>query len=65
MTETEKELSELRQKAYVLYSEREYARAELKECANELCLKCGAYRNEHLGACNDCRWLNARKGIFE
>lgn len=29
---------------------------ELKNCRNELCLKCGAYRERHLGACDDCRY---------
>lgn len=28
----------------------------LSSCRNELCLKCGKYKNEHLGACKDCRW---------
>ena len=28
----------------------------LPDCVNELCLKCGKYREEHLGACKDCRW---------
>lgn len=35
---------------------------ELKTCANELCLRCGEYKQEHLGACNGCRWLSARHG---
>lgn len=35
-----------------------------KACANELCYKCGAYRLEHLGACNGCRWLALRHGNF-
>lgn len=35
---------------------------ELKTCANELCLRCGEYKQEHLGACNGCRWLSARQG---
>ena len=26
------------------------------ECRNELCLKCGAYVNRHIGACDDCKW---------
>lgn len=30
---------------------------ELKDCRNELCLKCGEYRTRHLGSCNDCRWM--------
>ena len=29
---------------------------ELENCRNELCLKCGAYRDSHLGACDDCRY---------
>lgn len=32
------------------------------ECANELCYRCGAYREEHLGACEGCRWLEVRHG---
>lgn len=29
---------------------------ELNDCRNELCFKCGNYREEHLGACDGCRW---------
>ena len=29
---------------------------DLKDCRNELCLKCGMYEKKHLGACNGCRW---------
>lgn len=29
---------------------------EVKDMHNELCLKCGNYQREHLGACNGCRW---------
>ena len=32
---------------------------ELKNCRNELCLKCGNYHEAHNGACNGCRY---RKG---
>ena len=28
----------------------------LRSCRNELCLKCGEYRERYLGACNGCRW---------
>ena len=35
-------------------------RLEFKDCVNELCLKCGAYHEEHLGACDSCRWLKPR-----
>ena len=37
-------------------------KAELHECGNELCYKCGSYRQEHNGACDGCRWLNVRHG---
>lgn len=40
-------------------------KSELHDCANELCYRCGQYKNEHLGACNGCRWLDTRKGKFE
>ena len=29
---------------------------ELKMCRNELCLRCGAYKGAHKGACDYCRW---------
>lgn len=35
---------------------------ELKRCVNELCYQCGKYQNEHLGACNGCRWKAVRNG---
>ena len=28
--------------------------SELRNCRNELCLKCGDYKNAHFGVCNDC-----------
>lgn len=39
-----------------LRAENEKLRRELKWCKNELCLKCGCYRESYLGACDDCRW---------
>lgn len=36
---------------------------DLRDCVNELCLKCGSYRQEHLGACDGCRWKNVRKEV--
>ena len=32
---------------------------ELHECADQLCQKCERY------SCNECRWSQARRGIFE
>lgn len=31
---------------------------DLKDCRNELCLKCGDYKLAHKGACDGCRWKN-------
>ena len=31
-------------------------RSELKQCRNELCLKCGQYKEAHNGACDGCRY---------
>lgn len=36
---------------------------DLKDCVNELCLKCGTYRNAHKGACDSCRWLKVKDGF--
>lgn len=30
--------------------------AELRQCRNELCLRCGEYTMRHMGACDGCRW---------
>ena len=30
--------------------------SELKDARNELCYKCGDYKNAHFGVCNDCRY---------
>ena len=32
----------------------------LKDCANELCQKCGQYVNDHLGSCDKCKWKNVK-----
>lgn len=29
---------------------------KLKDCRNELCLRCGQYKTAHLGSCDECRW---------
>lgn len=31
-------------------------KTDLKDCRNELCLRCGQYKQRHLGACDGCRW---------
>jgi len=32
---------------------------DLHDCRNELCLKCGSYKQKHNGACDGCRWRAA------
>ena len=55
-------IRELEKEAISLKLEAEAVKRELKTCANELCLRCGNYAQEHIGACNGCRWLSARHG---
>jgi hypothetical protein len=37
--------------------------SDLKDCVNELCLKCGAYHESYLGACDGCRWKAVKEGL--
>lgn len=46
-----------------LISEINGAESDLKDCVNELCLKCGSYREAHLGACDGCRWKAVKEGF--
>lgn len=34
--------------------------SELKESVNEMCILCGDYKMEHIGACSDCKWRGMR-----
>ena len=38
------------------------AESNFHDCVNELCTKCGRYKDEHEDACNGCRWLKLRRG---
>ena len=38
--------------------ERDELKKELATMRNELCCKCGNYREAHNGACDGCRWRN-------
>lgn len=40
-------------------------RKTLKDAINELCLSCGAYRNEHHGYCDSCKWLKIKRELAE
>ena len=39
--------------------ERDEMKKELASMRNELCCKCGNYREAHNGACDGCRWKEA------
>ena len=39
--------------------DRDEARKELAAMRNEMCCKCGNYREAHNGACDGCRWKEA------
>lgn len=38
---------------------------ELSDCRNELCLRCGKYKESHLGACDGCRWNDVHMKKWE
>ena len=59
-------IDELRMALASACKERDEARKELHESKselaamrNELCYKCGNYREAHNGACDGCRWEKA------
>ena len=35
----------------------------LNDAVNELCYHCGQYKNEFLGACDNCRWKKVKEGF--
>ena len=49
-------IDKLRMALAAACKERDEARKELHEAKNELCFKCGNYRDAHNGACYGCRW---------
>ena len=42
--------------------ERDELKKELAAMRNELCCKCGNYREAHNGACDGCRWNGVSDG---
>ena len=53
---TEKKLNHIKMLIVEMKAERDLLARDLKDCRNELCLKCGQYKTKHLGSCNGCRW---------
>ena len=52
----EKELGQLRQENIVLREALEESQRRAQDARNELCLKCGEYKEAHNGSCDGCRW---------
>lgn len=70
MSEFDKVLEDIKQREInqgieiaTLQADRDNIRAELQDCVNELCLKCGAYHESYLGACDGCRWKTVKEGL--
>ena len=49
-------IDELRMALASACKERDELKKELADMRNELCCKCGNYREAHNGACDGCRW---------
>ena len=49
-------IDELRMALASACKERDELKKELAAMRNELCYKCGNYREAHNGACDGCRW---------
>ena len=52
-------IDRLRMSLAAACKERDEAKSELAAMRNELCFKCGKYREAHNGACDGCRWKEA------
>ena len=39
-------------------------RIDMRDCVNEMCSLCGAYKREHEGACDKCRWKKVKEGFM-
>ena len=62
MDEFNKILEDIKKRDIDMLVEIENLKAELHDCVNELCMLCGQYCQEHLGACDGCRWKKVRRG---
>lgn len=38
------------------YEDTDLTPADINDLRNELCLKCGKYKDAHLGECDGCKW---------
>ena len=56
INEVQETLARIRKLVVEAKADHDRLMSELRDCRNELCLKCGAYKERHLGACDGCRW---------
>lgn len=54
-------IDELRMSLASACKERDELKKEMAAMRNELCFKCGKYREEHNGSCNGCRWKERKQ----
>ena len=54
-------IDELRMALASACKERDELKKQLHEAKNELCCKCGNYREAHNGACDGCRWKERKQ----
>lgn len=50
------EIFALKKENKLLQAQLAESQRRAKDARNELCLKCGRYREAHNGACDGCRW---------
>ena len=63
MNEFDKVLEEIKEREIRQGIEIENLKSQLKDCINYLCYKCGCYKQEHLGACDLCKWKKIKEGL--
>lgn len=56
INEVQETLARIRKLVVEAKADHDRLMSELRDCRNELCLRCGSYREKHLGACDGCRW---------
>lgn len=56
INEVQETLARVRKLIVEAKADHDRLKSELRDCRNELCLRCGQYKTAHLGSCNGCRW---------
>ena len=56
INEVQETLARIRKLVVEAKADHDRLKSELRDCRNELCLRCGQYKTAHLGSCNGCGW---------